>query len=116
VDCNPALAADGATRCFPTEILYGAAFSDPACATPLISNGSCASPPEGYVITRAATCDEAVTVVNGVGPAYDGPVYLANPTGTCTLLEASSSLGASYWQFGNPIPLSTFAPVTIATR
>jgi hypothetical protein len=113
IDCSFGLAADGMTRCVPTDVADAITlrFGDAACTIPVAYyNNSCGGSVPSYVRQFGeGTCPSTGDHYFAVGMPYT-TVYFQS--GSSCVAQAADQF-PSYYAIGSEVPPSTFQPATL---
>jgi hypothetical protein len=114
IDCAAQVAADGTTRCLPSDTADASNhFADATCSTRIgrRTAGACAA--THAVVLQNATCPVRRQVLHLAAP-HTGPVFESAPDGTCRAVPPSTDW--AYFATGQEIPPSTFVELTAVLR
>lgn len=122
LDCALGVAADGATRCLPTDVGYASYYRDASCTERVYVRSGCAEaiPPYASIFTAddpETTCTRhgRFTFVEIVdeAPLEQTTVYYENGPGTCLPFEVAAG---SVHALGAELPAETLALATLDTE
>ena len=114
MDCAALVAADGTTRCLPTDTADASNhFADATCTTRIgrRTAGACAA--THAVVLQNATCPVRRQILR-LGAPHTGPVFEGAPDGSCRAAAASPDW--SYFAIGQEILPLEFVELTAVLR
>jgi hypothetical protein len=112
VDCAAQVAADGTTRCLPTDTADASNhFADAACSVRLGRRAAGACAATHAVVLQNAMCPVRRQILRLDAP-HAGPVFEGTPEGGCRAAAGD----ASYFAVGPEIPPSEFVELKVELR